>query len=412
MFLKNAVILTLVIAIAFVAGCGRKTVYPDSPASATGTTDAEGIAAIDVGPFKVNIKVVNVYEQPLAGMTATAYLLKGYLMAVASSPANTYYANLTILTYEDAQSRRKPVVNTETEESSSTQSSATREVDITVTLTNAGLSAYGYDVAVANLDALQTDEWVTPAAQDYDMNGLYGLSDSVDYSGGAIVHLTPEVSNSIGAGRQTASFLINTISDLPTFASLMSFELRVFDGDTIHTQILDFQDNPLPVLVIDDIGMNRNFFMQFTLTWGENPGDLDSHLWTPNIEGSVYHVYYASRGNSAAAPYVDLDVDDVTSYGPEHITIYDEFPGTYIYAIYHYSGTGDISTSGAAAGILWPDGSVQNFTVPSASASANWWWHVCTIDGTTGVITPVNSVSADPPSGLAMPPLPLKVEID
>ena len=107
---------------------------------------------------------------------------------------------------------------------------------------------------------------------------------------------------------------------------------------------------------ISGIAMNRDFWLQFTLTWGEEPRDLDSHLFTPEIPGTydtiAYHVYYASPGNAQSAPFADLDVDDVTSYGPEHITIWDEFPGTYSYAVYHYSGTGTIVTSGAEVGVL------------------------------------------------------------
>jgi hypothetical protein len=183
----------------------------------------------------------------------------------------------------------------------------------------------------------------------------------------------------------------------------MGIELRIFGGDTLHTRQLNYMDNSMPILIIDDIIMYRDFWMQFTLTWAENPSDLDSHLWTPMIEDYSYHIYYASRGDSASAPYVDLDVDDVTSYGPEHITIYDEYPGTYTFAIYHFSGSGDISLSEAEVGVLKPDGTVQAFTVPDAAAAANWWWHVCTIDGTTGEITPVNSISADPPLPFAVP---------
>lgn len=412
MVFRNVVCVLLIVFVAFLTGCSRKTVYPDSPASATGVTDATGVATVDLGPFEVEIKVVDTNNQPLAGMNARAYLLKQYLMAIAASPGGLYYNGITLLTYEDAQSRSKPAFYQAPGQDNSTQSTATRKVEITVVLTSAGLSSYGFDPSIPNMEALESDEWITPVAQNYEMATLYPLAGSVDYSGGTFVHLTTDVSYSIGAGRQTASFLMDKIADLPTFASLMSLELRVFDGDTIHARILNYQDSPMPVLVIDDIGMNRNFWIQLTLTWGENPGDLDSHLWTPTIEGSSYHIYYASRGNGTAAPYADLDVDDVTSYGPEHITIYTEFPGTYTYAIYHYSGSGDISSSGAEIGILKPDGTVQLFNVPSAAASANWWWHVCTIDGTTGVITPVNIISADPPIPLTMPPFPPKEAVD
>ncbi|MEE9553976.1 MAG: hypothetical protein V3W18_06725 [candidate division Zixibacteria bacterium] len=410
--MRKTTVVILVILLAMMTGCGKKTVYPESPEVATGTTDSEGIASVDVGPFTVNIKVVNTYEQPLSGMSARAYLLKDYLLAVASSPNGSYYTSLNMLSYDDAQSNARPAVPAVTAGENSTQSIAARDADITIIMRTAGLSSYGFDTAVPNLDALESDEWVTPVAQDYNMTGLYNLTDSVDYTGGTFVHLTPQVSSSIGAGRQTASFLVNRIADVPTFASLVSLQLRVFDGDTIHTKVLNFIDGKLPIIVIDDIGMNRNFLVQFTLTWGENPSDLDSHIWTPSIDGYVHHIYYGNAGIAASAPYVDLDVDDVSSYGPEHITVWQPYTGTYIYAVYHYAGTGDITTSEAQVDALRPDGTVEHFNVPSGSASSNWWWHVCTVDGETGIITPVNSISADPPTPAFMPPMPPKTSIE
>ena len=406
------IVITLVVSVALLAGCGRKTVYPDSPAVASGTTDSEGIAAVEVGPFTVNINVVNVYEQPLSGMSARAYLLKEYILAVAASPTGSYYTGLTMMNYEDAQKRAKPAVPGDETGESSTQSSASRDINMTIVLTTAGLSAYGFDTPETDLDALAGDEWVTPAALDYDMTGLYNLTGTVDYSGGTFVHLTPQVSSAIGAGRQTATFQVDRIADAPTFGSLLSLQLRVFDGDTIHAKTMGFMEGNLPILEIDDIGMNRHFLVQFTLTWGENPSDLDSHIWTPSIEGASHHIFYANRGVVASTPFVDLDVDDVTSYGPEHVTVWTANPGTYVYAVYHYSGSGDITTSEAVVDILRPDGSVQQFSVPSGSASANWWWHVCTVDGDSGVITPVNIISANPPTLAGMPPMPPKANID
>lgn len=410
--MKQTTTIIMAVLIAIMAGCGKKTVYPDSPEVATGTTDAEGIAEMDVGPFTVNIKVVNIYEQPLSGMSARAYLLKDYLLAVASSPTGSYYTSLNMLSYEQAQSNARPAAPTGAEGENATQSVASRDADITIVMTSAGLSSYGFDTAVENLNALESDEWVTPVAQDYDMTGLYNLTGTLDYSGGTFVHLTPQVSSSIGAGRQTASFLVDRIADVPTFASLVSLQLRVFDGDTIHAKVLNFMDGQLPIVVVDDIGMNRNFLVQFTLTWGENPSDLDSHIWTPSIDSVIHHIFYANAGIANSVPYVDLDVDDVTSYGPEHITVWAPYPGTYIYAVYHFSGSGNITTSEAQVDALRPDGTVETFNVPSGSAGSNWWWHVCTVDGETGVITPVNSISADPPTPAFIPSMPPKTSID
>jgi hypothetical protein len=413
MVLRNIVCGVLIVAVAILSGCSKSKVYPDGPGMATGTTDSDGIANVELGPYIIDIIVVNTAYQPLTGMNARAYLLQDHLLAIASSPSGSHYSSMTIISYDEAQSNAKPSFYPASGGGNSPHKAARpREIEITVVMPSAGLSSYGFDPEVPNANVLETDAWIDPVAQDYQMEELYSLADSVDYSGGTILHLTSEVSYNIGSGRQTATFLMDRISDLPTFASLVSLELRMFDGDTIHTRILNYQDNPMPILVVDDLVMNRNFLAQFTLTWGENPSDLDSHIWTPQIEGSSYHIYYASRGNSIEPPFVDLDVDDVTSYGPEHITIYNGYPGTYTYAIYHYAGSGDITTSEAEVGVLDPEGGVTPFVVPEGSAAANWWWHVCTIDGETGVITPINEISPNPPVLYAMPPFPSKANVD
>lgn len=410
---RNIVVLLVAVLVALAMGCGgKKTVYPDNPATATGVSDGAGDAEMEVGPFNVVVHVVDAYEQPVAGINVCVYLLKDHVLAITSDPADGYYPGLALVTYEDAQERAKPGFYQYPGGQESIQSTASTDIEITVVVERSSIESNGFEVEPEHMGVIETDEWINPTAQDYDMSEFYTLTGNVDFDGGTFVHLTSDVSYQTGAGRQTASFLIDRISNLPTFLSLIGLELRIFGGDTLHTRQLNYLEGVMPILVVDDIAMVRDFWMQLTLTWGQDPADLDSHIWTPVIEGSSYHIYYMSRGDSSSAPFADLDVDDVTSYGPEHITIYNEFAGTYTYAVYHYSGTGDITTSEAEVGILLPDGAVQTFTVPDGSASANWWWHVCTIDGTTGEITPINLISADPPMPYTVQEHEAKVNID
>lgn len=53
--------------------------------------------------------------------------------------------------------------------------------------------------------------------------------------------------------------------------------------------------------------------MIIVLTWGENPRDLDSHI-TYTDDSSSYHIYYNNKIDSTTG--TNLDIDDVTSYGP------------------------------------------------------------------------------------------------
>lgn len=74
---------------------------------------------------------------------------------------------------------------------------------------------------------------------------------------------------------------------------------------------------------------------RITLSWGDQPSDLDSHIFAP--DGT--HVSYMDLGTLLGDPYVGLDVDDTTSYGPEVVTLRRLMVGTYTYGVRNYSGT-------------------------------------------------------------------------
>lgn len=415
---KLALVFSFCLLIGIMAGCSSDPVMPEEPAFATGTTDGTGISNVSAGPFSIEVTVVNTSLTPISGANVVCYLMHEHLLTIASLPNNNYYPGLVVTDLADAQSRRNSSPAGPPERVSSAKIARDAEISVEVMVHSVSLASHGYDADFEFYDLIQSDSWTTETTQTLDMESFYSYMDTVDLSGSVIVHLNSDLSTTLGAGRKNASFLLNLISNFETFSSLMSWELRIFSGDTVTVTTMTYQDNKLPLMNISGISMNRDFWLQFTLTWGEDPWDLDSHLFTPVIPGDydtvAYHVYYASPGNAQAAPFADLDVDDVTSYGPEHITIWNEFPGTYSYAVYHYSGTGTIVTSNARVGVLRPDGTLQSFSVPTdASAASNYWWHVCNVDGETGVITPVDTIAASTPgfgyysaggSPIAMPP--------
>jgi hypothetical protein len=401
---RLAMMISLCAMIGVMAGCSSDTVLPENPASAVGITDASGLANVDIGPYAVEVSVVTPAFTPVPGASVALYLMHEHLLTIASLPSGSYYPGLVMTNLEDAQRRNDTGINSGPVAVNSAKPARATEISVEVIVRSAGIAAYGYDSDPEDYDLIESDEWTTDTTQVMDMQTFYSYMGTIDYQNSAFVHLDPAVSLAAGSGRQTASFLVGQIATFEAFASLLSLELRLFSGDTVTVTTMTYQGGHLPLLNISDVAMYRDFWMQFTLTWGENPGDLDSHLFTPEIPGEfdtvAYHIYYASPGADTLPPYADLDVDDVTSYGPEHITIWDEFPGTYIYAIYHFSGTGTIVTSGAQVGVLLPDGAVQQFSVPEdATAASNYWWHVCNVDGLTGVITVVDTIAASSPGG-------------
>lgn len=137
---------------------------------------------------------------------------------------------------------------------------------------------------------------------------------------------------------------------------------------------------------------------RFVLTWGETPPDLDSHLKTPDIEGSAYHVYYENQGSADSPPFAILDIDDQLGYGPETTTIYDLRPGEYHYYIHNHSGTPEINTSNAVVQIYNKDGLKRTIQVPTKGTGL--FWDVCTLNGSNGNISVINQITDSEPGGL------------
>jgi hypothetical protein len=138
---------------------------------------------------------------------------------------------------------------------------------------------------------------------------------------------------------------------------------------------------------------------RIVLTWGGQPQDLDSYLWTP--EARPYKVYYNTPGFTDAFPYAFLDQDDQDGYGPETITIFQLVPGTYLYAVALYSRTGGtIGTAGAMVKVYRGGTLIRTFTPPASPLWTDWygdygWWKVFTMDG-NGTITSINAPSGYP----------------
>jgi hypothetical protein len=136
---------------------------------------------------------------------------------------------------------------------------------------------------------------------------------------------------------------------------------------------------------------------EVVLSWGAHPRDLDAHLWTPEIQGLRYHVYYLATGTLDTAPYCSLDADNENGYGPERVTITTAFPGDYIYAVHHYAGDSTITSSNARVELLVDGAVYRTFDVPDEPAQGRTWWHVFRLDGAAGTVTELNVLSTGPP---------------
>ncbi len=141
--------------------------------------------------------------------------------------------------------------------------------------------------------------------------------------------------------------------------------------------------------------------MRLVLNWGAAPSDLDSHLQTPQINGTSYHVYYANRGTLFADPFAALDVDDVNGFGPETITITNFFTGTYHYYIHNFSGSPPLAGCGATAQLYTGAGLVAAVQVPATGVGD--YWYVARIDGASRYVTIINQITNNVPVVLGAP---------
>ncbi len=232
----------------------------------------------------------------------------------------------------------------------------------TATLQGSGAARY-YEGSVAhfstwNADRISETVWINGCVADANGARVAGAavsSDGIDYSG-----TTGAVTDANGAFRIPVR--ANSLATLIGLKSaLISNTVRVTSTGS---------DQTLADCLV--LAANANG-VSIKLTWGANPTDLDSHLWTPS--GS--HVYFSSKGQLTAAPFANLDVDDVSSFGPEVVTLTKLMVGTYKYAVRNFSGYSDgpIAVSGARVELSLPGGRTELFVPPATgeTASTDYW---------------------------------------
>lgn len=129
--------------------------------------------------------------------------------------------------------------------------------------------------------------------------------------------------------------------------------------------------NTSPILSDDEV--------RIVLTWGDEPADLDSHLFTPYDSSSgdtTYHIWYGNKQDDSAN---NLDVDDQDAYGPETMTINHIGNGRYKYYVVDFTNcvandttAYDMSLSGARVCVYTKEGLIQTFYVPRNKPGVIW----------------------------------------
>lgn len=133
-----------------------------------------------------------------------------------------------------------------------------------------------------------------------------------------------------------------------------------------------------------------------TLTWGENPADLDSHLFGPSGDDSRFHVYFGNKEANVSTSTIFLDIDDVTSFGPEVTTI-PSFPlqGRYEFYVKKFSGSSTIQLSPGRVELNLQG---ENFVFSAPGGLVTDCWHVFDIvvdSSLTGTLDNTNTWVTD-----------------
>lgn len=219
-------------------------------------------------------------------------------------------------------------------------------------------------------------------------------SDPSGFHGAAVASISKETS---GGGGTQASAL--DLTDGPMSGTLLTETVGAAVApaiDNTQTALL----NVIPVTETNSTllsGSSSVSTPEMTLTWAVST-DLDAHLWVPQGGGVYAHVYYGNHGSATAQPYATLSSDITSGFGPETTKITMMQPGTYYYSVHNYSNSTILYKTGAQVEIV-ANGATQTYTVPTQISETNLgrWWNVVEIDGSSGQVTQVNTITDTPP---------------
>jgi hypothetical protein len=164
-------------------------------------------------------------------------------------------------------------------------------------------------------------------------------------------------------------------------------------------------------IVLSPTGLGGGSF-RFVLTWGAScyqlgtpcyppyepptaaPPDLDGHFVGPKGDGSStnFEIAYYSKDyySSSGVLIAHQDKDVTTGLGPETITLNQLTPGHYRYYVHRYCCQENMARSSAKVVVYRGSIAVAQFAVPNQDGEV---WTVFELDGSTGSITPINTMS-------------------
>jgi hypothetical protein len=186
-----------------------------------------------------------------------------------------------------------------------------------------------------------------------------------------------------------------TIENIATGTLLMTVRATGYLEFSEEIEVVDGVNEipSIPVAVAPPAGAYR-----IVLSWGQQPSDLDSHLTGPDGNNGRFHVYF---GNRSFGEVADLDRDDVTSFGPETITVNPETDGMYRYSVHNYSNQSTTGSQGIAGTIensiparvqvYSSQALVREYRAPAATDGNTWRVFEMNVSGSNVTFTDRNT---------------------
>ena len=223
-------------------------------------------------------------------------------------------------------------------------------------------------------------------------------------AGATVIFERPDADRGINARGMAANASRETTTDSTghfEIRNIATGQLRMTvraEGFIEFSEIIEVEDglneiDPIPVAEAPPAGSYR-----IILSWGDQPRDLDSHISGPDGDDGRFHVYYANQSFGEVA---DLDIDDVTSFGPETITVNPEADGMYRYSVHNYSNQGANGSEGIAGEIessirarvqVYSDQAlVREYRAPAATEGNTWRVFEMNVSGGNATFTDRNT---------------------
>lgn len=254
-------------------------------------------------------------------------------------------------------------------------------------------SKEGYVSAEATV-TVQAGKYTTKNCALQPKNGLVRgvVSDATDPSikiGGATVIASGKTTTTNSRGEYELT--------LPVGSHTLTFTKEGYIQTTANVSVQRGGESTQDCSMSKELSSNE---YRVVLTWGETPRDLDSHLLGKSRNNTEYHVWFPADQKKPVNAYgeAELDVDDISSYGPETVTFTVTNRSTYVYYVLDFTNRENrrntaLSNSGAKVEVYSGNQRVKVYTVPSGMGI---YWEVFRIEN--GTLITVDQVTNNEPT--------------